>query len=105
MPIRHRRISKPHPQAQGLLKSLISEWRKPHDNLPEPVIIEEGGARSQPIHVFVIWSKWEGLDQRERSEIIMDAFGKVRGASKSLLVTVAMGLTQEEAERMNMGYE
>ena len=35
----------------------------------------------------------------------MDAYEEVRGKDASLRVSVAMGLTSAEAERMNINYE
>lgn len=104
MPIRHRKMSARHPKAEKLRNRLLQEWRDPDDSLAEPVIIEEGGTQNRPTHLFVVWSEWAGLNQQERSEIIMEAFEELRGAAQGLHVTVAMGLTQEEANRMNIGY-
>ena len=39
----------------------------------EPIIYLEGDERSG-YHLFVIWSKWEHLSRKQRSEIILDAF-------------------------------
>jgi len=55
--------------------------------------------------VFVIWDEWSAMPQQERSEIIMDAHEEVNGLDKAAQTTVAMGLTVEEAERMNIHYE
>jgi hypothetical protein len=53
----------------------------------------------------VIWSDWGDFNQQERSEIIMDAYEEARGSDLVSLVTVAMGLTPTEAERMGIEYE
>jgi hypothetical protein len=56
-------------------------------------------------HSYVIWDKWRGLSQLDRSEIIMDVAENLSG-DKMLpdisLITVAMGLTPEEAKRMRI---
>ena len=43
--------------------------------------------------------------KKMRSETIMDASEEVLGVEESLKVTVAMGLTKEEAKRLNIRYE
>ncbi len=105
MPIRKRRIPTPHPKAEDLLNRLLQEWENPDSTLTEPVIIEENGTQDRPIKIFVVWSEWAELNQQERSEIIMDAFEKLRSPQQSLRVTVAMGLTQDEAARMGIAYD
>ena len=83
---------------------LVEEWRHPRREASEPIIIEDRQARQGPVHVYVIWQDWVGLDQIERSEIIMSACEQVRGPDFALDVTVAMGLTKQEAERMRIAY-
>ena len=53
----------------------------------------------------MIWDDWSDLDQVERSEIIMDAFEDRYGKDRACNVTVALGLTPAEAERMGIGYQ
>lgn len=105
MPIKRKRVSPPNPAIDRLRRDLIQEWRQPREDAPEPIILEEGGAQNRPTHLYVIWSEWAELNQQERSEIIMDAYEEVRGKDASLRVSVAMGLTSKEAERMNINYE
>jgi hypothetical protein len=81
----------------------MNEWTKPKKE-GQPLIVLEGGKR-QPQHIFVIWDEWKGLDQRQRSEVIMDVVEHLSGkhAFRDLsLVTVAMGLTAEEAKRLGI---
>jgi hypothetical protein len=105
MPIRQRKLASPHPKAPDLRLRLAEEWRHPNDTALEPVIIEEAGIANRPTHLYVIWEEWGELNQQERSEIIMDAYEEVRGRDKALEVTVAMGLTPQEARRMNIDYK
>ncbi|MCK4342467.1 MAG: hypothetical protein KAY37_12175 [Phycisphaerae bacterium] len=105
MPIRQRKTAQPHPRADELRSRLLEEWREPNESHAEPIIIEENAVPSRPIHIYVIWSDWAELSQRERSEIIMDTYQDLRGAEASLRVTVAMGLTPDDAQRLNIQYE
>ena len=82
---------------------LMNEWTKPKQK-GQPIIVLEG-KKGEPQHVYVIWDKWQGLEQRDRSEIIMDVVENLSGKHAfpdSTTVTVAMGLTPEEAKRMGI---
>jgi hypothetical protein len=105
MPLRHKLKTRFDPAIDALRQRLIDEWRNPQEQVPAPVIIEEAGTQNRPTRLYVIWDDWTDLDQEERSEIIMDAYETVRGADKALQVTVAMGLTRREADRMKIEYE
>ena len=106
MPIRHRlKREKPAGTSQ-LLMSLLEEWKNPKDE-GEPLIVVEGSER-QPIHIYVIWEAWQSLSDYERSELIMDAVEQLaeEGRFSQLNdVTVAMGLTSDEARRMGIATE
>ena len=103
MPIKNRLQRALPSSATELTRLLMHEWTKPK-KAGQPLIVLEG-AKGQPQHVYVIWDQWQGLDQRQRSEIIMDVVEHLSGrhALRDLsLVTVAMGLTTEEAKRMGI---
>ena len=70
----------------------------------QPVIIEESAGTSQPVHVYVIWDDWPPLGSIERSEVIMDAYEQVHGRGQTANVTVALGLTPAEADRLGIRY-
>jgi hypothetical protein len=105
MPIRRRQIAHPDPRADQLREILVEEWQSPREDEGRPIIIEEKGSPNRPTHLYVIWDEWESLSQQERSEIIMDAYEKTRGGDAALLVTLAMGLTRQEADRMGIRWE
>ena len=92
------------PGADKLSADLLNEWRSPSETAGQPVIIEDGGG-AKPVHLYVIWAAWQDMDQVERSEIIMDVYEQVHGQAKALEVTVAMGLTPKEAQRMGISYQ
>jgi hypothetical protein len=93
------------PNAVSLRQRLAAEWSNPASSAPQPVILEERRGAGQPLHVYVIWDEWAPLGMVERSEIIMDAYEDSHGTAPSLDVTVAMGLTESEADRMGIGYQ
>ena len=104
MPVKKLVRSGPSPAAQALLNRLVDEWRSPAPGAQQPVIIEEGGAQNQPLHLYVVWDDWAPLGSIERSEVIMDAYEQVRGRGGSPIVTVAMGLTPIEADSIGIRY-
>jgi hypothetical protein len=65
----------------------------------EPYIIQDRVPQTHSRHVVVIWDAWDEMDRTARSQIIADAFRQT-GIRDNL--TVALGLTQQEA--MSMGY-
>ncbi len=83
-----------------LVEAIVREWKNPKSQ--EPEIITEGGTEDNPRRVYVIWSKWQDIDQETRSEIIMDACERVLGPDKTLDVLFALGLTRTEAEEMKI---
>jgi len=102
-----------NPLADRLRDQLTREWKKPSDATGAPIIIKDEGSRRDPsIRLYVIWDSWQGLSQQERSEIIMDAYTEYRLTAPTYSfdeddlhkVTVAMGLTSEEAARMGLRY-
>lgn len=86
---------------EDLKKRLVDEWRETGTQEPRPTIIHELDERGNVVHVYVIWSEWGDLDQRMRSELITEAYWDVFDV-KGLALTVAMGLTAEEANRMGI---
>jgi hypothetical protein len=87
-----------HPGHLTLRNELIGEWRNPKTGkAAEPVIHEADPGNDEPIHLYVVWSKWQGLAPTDRSEVILDAFEAVRGPDQMTRVAVAMGFTPEEA--------
>lgn len=104
MGVKKRLIHEVPENASELRERLVEEWRKAEDNNQEPIIIEERESAFQPIHLYVIWSDWGDLSLQDRSEIIMDAFERLRDTNDVLDVSVAMGLTPSEAERIGLRY-
>ena len=104
MPVKKLTRSGPSPAAQVLLNRLVDEWRQPDPKATQPIIVEESAGQSQPTHLYVIWDDWAPLGSIERSEVIMDAYEQVCGRPGAVNVTVAMGLTPAEADRLGIRY-
>lgn len=85
-----------------LVGRLSDEWRAPNNAALEPVILEESNSRGEITSVFVVWSDWANLDRVRRGEIIMDAAEKVKPVPEVLRITIAMGLTPDEADRFGL---
>lgn len=103
MPI-YRRVARELPEdAADLTQLLVAEWQHPSD-AGEPVIIEEAPSRGV-LHLYVVWGAWAEWKPVDRSEVIMNAFTEVHGLDRVLDVTLAMGLTASEAERMGLHWE
>jgi len=88
-----------------MTKRLFQEWQEPRSEEGEPLIIEEsprpGGG---PNHLYVIWSEWSDLSPLERSRIILQAYRESHDLPRAMLVTLAMGLTPDEARLMNIEF-
>lgn len=105
MPVRQMGPRRPNPSARNLTNRLIAEWRAQQSTADQPIILEERGGPDQPVHIYVVWDDWEALSGVERSEVIMEAFEERYGKAATLNVTVAMGLTPAEADRLGIEYQ
>jgi len=105
MPVRQLDRRQPSPAARELVQRLAAEWRTPNSAAAQPVILEERSGPDRPMHVYVVWDEWADLSGVERSEVVMDAFEQRYGREQALNVTVAMGLTTAEAERLNIPFK
>jgi hypothetical protein len=103
MPVREmkpERTSEHH----DLVAELAAEWSNPNSGRDEPIIFIERDRDDRPAHIYVIWSRWGHLETLERGEIIMDAAAKQLSPDDLLNITMAFGMTQEEARRMNFKF-
>ena len=83
-------------RAQTLVDQLSAVLRQPADSPSEPLIVENLIAQTKSAHVQAIWDAWKDLSPDERSQIILDAYANAKRL-RGLTITVAMGLTDEEA--------
>lgn len=94
------------PTRLALLQRLVEELKNPETSHHEPNIIEDKTpprfGNTDAIRLYVVWNDWSDLDRQARSEIIMEAYQESEGLEEALKVTLAMGLTPDEARRMGL---
>ena len=86
------------------VSDLAAEWSDAKSANAEPVILEEKDREGRLVHVYVVWDAWSQVERTERSEIVMDAAEKVLPQPRVMDITIAMGLTREEAMRMGLKF-
>lgn len=87
--------------APDLERRLENEFRVPNDQ-GQPLVFEEPPEPAPVTQIYVVWDDWASLTQQDRSEIILRAYERAKGEQAALKITVAMGLTALEAERMGI---
>jgi len=94
-------VSVPHPD---LVEALSAELSAPQDVGTDdaPYIIEELLPRSGYYNIRVIWDRWSEVGPRERIDVIMDAYRRVRGHEGMVKISSALGLTHREAEKLGV---
>ena len=105
MPVAHRVQARTAINTEVLLDRLYQEWRSPQEDPNAPLIIEEApSAQANVNHLYVIWEDWADVTPLERSTVILQAYERYRGRDVAEAVTLAMGLTSTEAERLKIAY-
>ena len=103
MPVAQRVGMTERIKTEQLAERLLEEWRAQQTGEGEPLIIEEAPRRGErPNHLYVVWSEWGDLTPIERSKMILQAYEKYKGRDIASTVTLAMGLTPDEARRLNI---
>lgn len=103
MPVAHRVQPKTLANAEILLERLLAEWRNPQEDAHAPLIIEEApSAHADVNHLYVIWEDWADVTPFERSKVILQACKQYRGRDFASSITLAMGLTPAEADRLGI---
>jgi hypothetical protein len=102
MPVIHKK-TKPE-EHSGLVEELRRVLRENKSSGPpgEPQIVFEEIPHSNSLHVTVTWDKWKEIDPQERGRIILSAIAAEKGEDEMLRVTMALGLTPQEARRLNV---
>ncbi|GIK15400.1 MAG: hypothetical protein BroJett003_03640 [Planctomycetota bacterium] len=101
---RKRIPARPRHSHPELVNILAEELRKEGvSSTPEiPTIYEEELPYGAGLHVKVIWSRWGKVPLEERGAIILDAYEQAGMGQERKRILVAMGLTPDEAQRLQM---
>lgn len=103
MPVRRHNLADRHAddaRYNDLKRRLVAAWREQENPAPSPDILEETDRQQRVVHVFVTWDEWRDIDAQTRSEMIVQALQEVKGEAAVLELTIAMGLTSDEASRL-----
>ncbi len=84
------------PKHELFVKKLAQEFTAGSANV-QPLILEELVPATRSRHVRVIWDRWKELEDEQRSAVIVDAYAEAEGPEASSEVTIAEGLTPQEA--------
>lgn len=70
---------------------------------PEIFIDATRGHRgTESLRVWVVWEKWNGVPEVQRAGVILDAFEKADRKEEAEKITIAMGLTRDEAAALGL---
>lgn len=94
--------SRDYPELVSELVCVLRD-NKPEGPPDDPDISIEQIRHSNSLHVTVVWDRWNGIDAEERGRIILDAVAQGLGEAEMLRVTMALGVTKEEARRLGIG--
>jgi hypothetical protein len=93
-----------HRSPQAKIADLVNELAKclgPGVRLEQPFLLQDRIPQTRARHVVVIWDRWSAVEKQHRSKVIVDAYEQA-GLLGDDTITVAMGITQEEA--LEMGF-
>lgn len=93
-------------QEQKLVTGLLAELRRDAGKVPQPpnaptIYMEESGTPDNYTHWYAVWADFQDVDNQERSRLLLTAVREALGIAEALRVTVAMGLTPEEAKQFD----
>jgi hypothetical protein len=102
MPV--KRIPAKQEEHPELVKELVRVLNEDRTSGPpdDPSIVIEEIRHSNSLHVTVIWDRWKAIDAEERGQVILNAVAKKWGEAEMLRVTMALGVTKEEASRLGI---
>jgi hypothetical protein len=103
MSFKRARSSTPSPNVTDLTAKLLAEFRTPNpDAEAQPIIIAGPPEPAAISRLVVIWDAWTDLSAQERSEIIMAAYTTHVGTGEAVKISIAMGLTSQEAQKIRI---
>ncbi|MCR4316246.1 MAG: hypothetical protein NUW37_07860 [Planctomycetes bacterium] len=90
---------------QEMINVLAQEMQSmPNVNIVDdpPEVLVERGHLSDYRHYYVVWSRFDSVDDETRSRIIFDAIRNAFGHNEAMRATVTLGLTRPEASEMGI---
>ncbi len=95
---------RPRHSRPDLVRTLADELSKTGTSSDPaiPTIYEEPQPYAGSLHVTVIWSRWAGVPVEQRGAIILDAYQAAGLQDELRRITVALGLTPEEAQNLGI---
>jgi len=97
MPVKRRNIGPADPSDhRGLVDELAGELASPHP-FGQPMIDEDVFTRTGLLGVTVIWDRWQGIADNQRTGIILAAYETSRGIEEKNRIPFAVGNTVDEA--------
>jgi hypothetical protein len=101
---RKQEKARPRHSRPDLVKILVEEMKKTgvSDTPDVPTIYEQAQSYGDNLHVTVVWDKWAGIPPEERGAIILDAYAEAGLDEEMRRITLALGVTKEEAEKLQI---
>ena len=97
MPVLRRSSGPPNvDRFKALSEELTRELNSPKE-FGQPIVDEETFPRTGLKGVTVLWERWGGLTDPERTGVILEAYEQAYGAKEKERVAFAVGLTVPEA--------
>lgn len=99
-----RKSPPPSPDETRLRAELLAEMHRnsPNGSPGAPTVEVRALPGSKNVHVTVLWDAWDGLPLPKRGEIVLGAYEDAFGTNEMLKVMLALGITSQEASRMNL---
>ena len=101
---RKKTAAKPRHSHPELVDKLVEEMQKTGVSATPsvPTIYEEEQSYGDNLHVTVIWNDWVSVPTEERGAIILDAYKKAGLENECRRISLALGLTVEEADKLQI---
>src|SRR5947209_6055259 len=86
---------------EGIKAELLRPETKRHPK-NAPIVFKDASGLPNHSHYYVVWDRFDGLDQLIRSSIVYESVREAFGVEEAMRTVTAMGLTAEEAHEMGL---